>query len=158
MGINLFKSPYGCFYWSLPTPPGIFRHWKNSIDLIFKASRCPLLFIPPHSNPLTQEARVEIMRQFILSNNNPKWNMHKGIPKSHCVAVLTFFICYSMLLISNRVIYVNKEYKKVSGKGNAWISNVFLQGANNVGNPTSQKDVCNQSNTMKCLVIVPGYI
>lgn len=39
MGINLFKSPYGCFYWSLPTPPGIFRHWKNFIDLIFKAEK-----------------------------------------------------------------------------------------------------------------------
>lgn len=72
--------------------------------------------------------------------------MHKGIPKSHCVAVLTFFYLLfhvaDLTSFNNRVIYVNKEYKKVSGKGNVWISNVFLQGANKVGNPTSQKRWC----------------
>lgn len=48
--------------------------------------------------------------------------MHKGIPKSHCVAVLTFFYLLfhvaDLTSFNNRVIYVNKEYKKVSGKGN----------------------------------------
>lgn len=50
--------------------------------------------------------------------------MHKGIPKPYCVTVLTFFFYLlfhvaDLTSFNNRVIYVNKEYKKVSGKGNA---------------------------------------
>lgn len=46
--------------------------------------------------------------------------MHKGIP-TLCGCTNLFYLLFhvaDLTSFNNRVIYVNKEYKKVSGKGN----------------------------------------